>query len=318
MSKDDIDDRLLTPDAMGLLADRLEDAIERIERWGVRIHNSSRLPEAVRVLRSVQREGVFPESHCSLAQVAHAARDAQDFGLIGNMLGTETLPPVVRALEHAVSGVLGKTPDPAYQFQSELWVGAMLTCATDRVGVIGQPNGRSPDFVVEEGTMQYSVEVTRPSELSGARKLVSEKAKQLLHRRYHGGVLVVDLTDCLAPELALGFGTGPPDLHAVQANLIRLTNTLRQQVFDDRSQRIWESRRHLFGVIGLARTIWWDLGDLPELHPICNVASISFLTDGATCKTLRYHRAHWLAGLIETGIEATGPQDLGRRALRFG
>ena len=76
----------------------------------------------------------------------------------------------------------------------------MLAHSGTPTGVITTAKGRRPDFVVENGLSRYPVEVKRPAGKVDPRRLISEAAKQTeIGPRYHGGAIVVDLTDCL-PE----------------------------------------------------------------------------------------------------------------------
>lgn len=153
----DVSDRVLTPRKMGYLADQLEEAIEAMRGWRIRIpENNSRLPKIVRVLREVPPRDAFPESRTRLTAIAHAVRDAQEFAEISWVLPKERLQPVHESLRKAVFGVLGQTPHKAYQSQSELWVGAVLARSGAFTGVITNADGKRPDFVLRNGTMKYS------------------------------------------------------------------------------------------------------------------------------------------------------------------
>ncbi len=100
----------------------------------------------------------------------------------------------------------------------------------------------------------------------------------------------------------------------VEAKVKRLTYSLRKSVYDDSVRRMRPRRRHVFALITFIRTIWWNLNDLSQMHPLRYVVPISFLGMG---KTLRYWRAQWLAELIHKGIAETGHQEVGRREITF-
>ena len=219
----------LTPKRMADLADGLEDAIAKMEQWGIPVRGGSRLTNALRLLRGVASANAFPEARGTLIAVPHAARDAQELTEIGHVLPDRPLDPVAEALRRVAGGTLGQSPHRAYQSQSELWVGAMLARAGAFTGVIKDPKDKSPDYVVRNGNMEYSVEVKRPASLAKARTLVSGAATQLLSRRYHGGALVVDLTDCLDPDLAACAAPGPPDLRRVQEQIHAYMDRLRKR-----------------------------------------------------------------------------------------
>lgn len=317
----DISDRSFTPKKARFLADQLEEAIRTMRNWGIRIPGNARLPTIVRVLREIAPRDTFPESRSELIRIAHAVRDAQEFTEIGWVLPEGRLEPVYKSLQKAVFGVLGQTRSPAYQSQSELWVGAALVRSGASVGVVNNPQGKHPDFVLRRGRELFPVEVKRPNTMNHAQDLVSGAARQLLspRRKYDGGALVVDLTDCLGLEdrrdaaSAIRLGTGPPDLNSFQAEVRKLTNILHNKVFDASSEQMRERRRHIFGVTTFVRMTWWDFSDLSQIHPYRFVLPVSYL--GRLSEVRRRSRARWLAGLIDRGVGETGHQDLGKREV---
>ena len=307
-------DRILTPQRMGHLADQLDEAIRTMRDWGIRVTPGSRLPKIVRCLRELVSEESFPESPSQRALIAQAARDAQEFAEISWVLPSEELRPLRESLRKAVFGTLGQTGGGAYRYQSELWTGSMLARSGALTQVRMASEGKSPDFILKNGTMEYAVEVKRPSNLARALDRMSEAARQLRDDRYHGGAIVVDLTDCLGPEFRDLSGEGQPNMDHVEAKVEELTNPLRKKVFDDSSERIRARYRHVFALVTFIRTSWWDLNDLSQMHPLRLILPISFWSGG---KTLRYWRAGWLARLIDGGIRETGHQELGGREITF-
>lgn len=310
----DLRDRIFTPPRMGDLADQLEDAIKTMEGWKIRIPPGSRLPEIVRLLRGLVSEASYPSSRSQRALIAQAARDAQEFAEISWVLPSKELKPLRESLRKAVFGTLGQTGGSAYRYQSELWTGSMLARSGALTGVRFASEGKSPDFILKNATMEYAVEVKRPSNLSRALDRVSEAARQLRDDRYHGGAIVLDLTDCLRPEHRDLSGTGQPRMDDVETKVVELTDSLRKKVFDDSIRRIRPRRRHVFALVTFIRTIWWNLDDLSQMHPLRYVLPISFLGRG---KTLRYWRARWLAELIHKGIGETGHQEVDGREITF-
>lgn len=315
----DLRDRILTPHRMGHLAGQLEEAIAALDvtamsEWQIRIPPDSRLPKIVRLLREVAAAESFPERPSERALIAQAARDAQEFAEISWVLPVDALKPLRPRLQEAVFGTLGQTRHGAYQSQSELWTGAVLARSGALTEVRDVDEGKSPDFILQNGTMQYAVEVKRPSNTARALDLVSKAAGQLRSDRYHGAAIIVDLTDCLGSEFSDLSGRGRPSLDHVEAKIQQLTNPLRKKVFDDSSQRVRVRYRHIFTLVTFIRAIWWDLGDLTQMHPLRYVLVIPFWRGG---KNLRYWRAGWLAELLHKGIRETGHQDLGAREINF-
>ncbi len=123
----------------------------------------SRLPKIVPLLRELATEESLPECPIQRALIAQAARDAQEFAEISWVLPVDDLRPLRPRLQEAVFGTLGQTRHKAYQSQSELWTGAMLARSGVLTGVHIAGEGKSPDFIVKNGTMEYAVEVKRDS-----------------------------------------------------------------------------------------------------------------------------------------------------------
>ena len=307
-------DKLLTPARMADLAEGLDEAMAKIEERGIDVPGGSRLRETAKHLRQVAAAQSFPESREGLRRIAHAARDAQEFANIRGMLPEKPLEPIAEALARAVGGTIGVTPHAAYRAQSELWVGAALSCAGISVGVLTNPGGMRPDYIVPNGTREYAIEVKRMAGGSSVRRRVSKAAKQTRHSRYHGGALYVDLTDWLPLDVTLRFASGPPDLDGPRLPIARRIDQLRREIFDDQAERILQRRMHLFAVTAFARFIHWDLDDLSQMHLTRYIAPLWFWHSD---RDLRYHRARWLAELLDKGARNIGYQDLGAHEIGF-
>ena len=305
---------IFTPERMADLARGLEKTIAKIEQWGIAVASDSRLPKTAKLLQDVASTRSFPKSQTELKKIAHAASDAQELILVRGMLPPEPLDSTVEVLRRAIGGTIGVTRHQAYQAQSELWVGAALSCTGVRLGVLTKPEGPSPDYVVWNGTLEYAIEVKRIAGDSSVRRRVSEAASQTRSSRYHGGALYVDLTDWLPSDVTLRFAAGPPDLETPRVPIARKIDQLRKEIFDDQTNRIRQRRVNLFAVTAFARFIHWDLTDLSQLHLSRYIAPLWFWH---SARDLRYHRARWLAELLHSGASNIGLQDLGAHEIRF-
>jgi len=304
---------------MGHLADQLEAAIGELDvsamsDWRIRIPPDTRLPGIVRRLREVAADGSFPECPIQRALIAQAARDAQEFAEISWVLPVDALRPLRQRLQEAVFGTLGQTRHEAYQAQSELWTGAVLARSGALTAVRVSDEGKSPDFILKNGATEHAVEVKRPTNPRRALELVSKAAAQLRNDRYHGGAIVVDLTDCLGSKLGDLSGRGRPRMDEVEAKIKELTNPLRKKVFSDSSGRIQARYRHVFALVTFTRAMWWDLDDLSQMHPLRHVLWILFSHGGDPDQN---RAARWLAELIDKGIGETGHQGLAKREITF-
>ena len=307
-------DKILTPARMADLANALGKTIEKIQEWGIPVPVGSRLQETVALLEGIVPERPFPDSRECLPRIAHAACDAQEFTIIKGMLPRQPLPPMVESLARAVDGTIGGTPHQAYQAQSELWVGAALSCAGVPLNVLTNPRGPSPDYIVRNGTREYAIEVKRIASGRSLKRRVSKAATQTRDDRYHGSALYVDLTDWLPSAVTLRFAYGPPDLDDPRISIARRIDQLRREIVDDRTHRIRARRGHLFAVTAFARFIHWDLADLSQMHLTRYIAPLWFWH---SVKDLRYHRARWLAELLQDGARNIGFQEIGAHEMRF-
>ena len=126
--------------------------------------------------------------------------------------------------------------------------------------------------------------------------------------------MYVDLTDWLPLDVTLRFASGPPDLDGPRLPIARRIDQLRREIFDDQAERILQRRMHLFAVTAFARFIHWDLDDLSQMHLTRYIAPLWFWHSD---RDLRYHRARWLAELLDKGARNIGYQDLGAHEIGF-
>lgn len=297
-------DRTLTPQRMAELADNLTAAVTSFREWGVRVHDRGRVWDVIRLLRSVAEAGSFPERPSSLVQIGHAASDAQELAQVAWVLPQIRIQPVVVELQRAVAGVLGMQAKAAYQAQSELWVGAMFAHSDTLTAIPTMLSGKSPDYVLRNGDAEYSVEVKRPAGNLRASKLISEAAAQLRGSRYHGAGLVVDLTDCIASDVAVVLDSGPPKPDWGDAEIETLTGELFGRIFDIPSGHSRVGRDHFFALVTFARLLYWDRDDLSRIYLDRKISHRTIHPGSGS--NLRAHRARWLARLLSRGMERVG------------
>jgi hypothetical protein len=299
----------LTAANMGLLAQRFDDAVSVFDEWGIRVHKSSRLPECSRLMRHVYSMGAFPADRDELLRVSHAVRDATEFIEISDALPAERLRPLVVDLQSAVGGGIGQGASRAAQYQTQLWIGAMLLYSGTDVGVLLSAAGKSPDFVVANGTLRYAVEVKRPSHFR-ARRIISEANDQITSHHFHGGAIVVDLTDCIDQTLSVTVGSSPnEDDTPLKREAMRLTRELSEQIYDYAGKRTHPNRTNIFGLITTARIIHWDENDRSRIYLQRFMIPTTYW--GGHRGTLRGHRAQWLTKLIRQGVSTAGSIEIG-------
>lgn len=302
----------ITIDIISVLGSQLRDVIGEFEAFGVVVKPNSRLRQILSLLDETADAGAFPSDRAPLLLVGEAIRTAQEFIEVANVLPDA---PVV-TLQEDLRQAIGGTHEPGgggnrkhLQFQSQLWVGAMMVQGGASTGVLIRPQGKNPDFVLENGLSRYAVEVKRPEGELKARKLVSKAAKQIRSARFHGGMIVVDLTDAIDETSRMTVGESDADFSSVNESIAGLTRALHNEIFADDPSLIRAGREHVFGLITFARTMHWDTRDLSQPYLGRAVATVNYWRrDG---RTLRAHRARWLGGLIHVGISESGHQDQG-------
>lgn len=302
------ENRLLRPSRLAILSDHLDEVIGEIRAFGVRISPTSRLPRMSRLLRETAVRDAYPSNEHELSVLAEAIRNAQEFVDIGNVLPKAPFHSLRQDLQSAVAGDLGAagpSTGPHLQYQTQLWVGAMLAQAGANVGMLMKPTGqKNPDFILKNGTLDYAVEVKRPNGELDAQNIIRKAARQIRNDRFHGGMIVVDLTDCIDPTVRHRSGVGKTTFDEVRNGVNALLHRLHTEVFNNDAERLHEGREHVFGLIGFCRAGYWDLADLS--YPYLNryVGSISYWRKDRG--TLRAHRARWLAELIHRGLSEAG------------
>ncbi len=294
----------LTAANMGLVAQRFDDAVSVFDQWDIRVHRSSRLRECSRLMRHVYSVGAFPADRDELLRVSHAVRDATEFIEISDALPAERLRPLAVDLQTAVAGGIGQGASRAAQYQTQLWIGAMLAYSGTNVGVLLEADGKNPDFIITNGTLRYAVEVKRPSKFR-ARRIISEATGQITSRHYHGGAIVVDLTDCIDPTFAVRVGRNPhEDDTPLKREAMRLTRELSEQIYDYEGKQLYPNRTGVFGMVTTGRTIHWDENDRSRIYLQRFMIPVVFW--GGHRSTLRGHRAQWLTKLIQHGVTTAG------------
>lgn len=298
----------LTPEVCGFLANTLEESVENLESWDVRVADVNRLREAVGRLRATENDGSFPSDTDALRAIGFALRTAHDFRYITSCLPPDRIEVVAKELQQAVSGTLEQSnPDrTGYQFQTQFWIGAVVSFSGHEA-VIPSPASRArADFYVQNGLNWYGIEVKRPGSLKAAKKRLKKAAQQLKSTDVHMGVVVLDLTDLFDQEEVAIVAAGPAEMERERlgARLAKISFQLEEQIFKESSGRFVPGYEHIGGYLAFVRGFVWDLNDLrfPDLFHQARFATFS--EDAGT--TLWWHRAQWLVRMLLNGIEAAG------------
>ena len=141
-------------------------------------------------------------------------------------------------------------------------------------------------------------------------------ARQIRDPRFHGGVIIVDLTDCIDAGLRFRFGDEAPQSNPVHGRVHELMTELHREIFVDAAQRLRRSREHVFSLICFARSTYWDLSSLSFPYLSRYVGTVDYWRNDPG--TLRAHRARWLGTLIHRGIVGAGHQQEGGGKIELG
>lgn len=300
------DRRPLTPDLCKHMAGFLGDAITKLRAWNVRVLDVSRLEVERRLLLDVATRGCYPHNPAQLRQIAHALRDAHEFRYISASMPEARIEQLVKELQRTVGG----TPDrrsckrEAYQYQTQFWVGAILGFGNVRPIIPPTSSRRSPDYLLRNGTLSYGVEVKRPETPEGAERQMLSGARQLASAGV-GGAVVIDISDCLAPEateVIHGNESDSAELESAQT-FQAIATRLEQLAFDDDRNQPRAEFLPATVMVVMASVFRWRLDDLryPDLIKLCRFAAF-----WKNRNTLAYHRTLWLRDILFRGMQATG------------
>jgi hypothetical protein len=190
-----------------LLADKLDEAIRHLVERCVPVPPSSRLPQAVKLLRAVGELGVYPADHNELLPIANAIKAAFDFTAIRRALPKIPNAEVLDACRRAVRGLLTDDgPTAAHRAQSQLQFGCVLAEAGLRPGAVQPVARKVPDYLVDVGGLPIAIEVKRPASATRVQANVSEGLAQSRDVA-RLCALALDLTDCVALPSSLFQGS---------------------------------------------------------------------------------------------------------------
>jgi hypothetical protein len=291
------------------LGERLETAIQKLKDLGVRVADSSRFKQTVRVLNDVACDEEFPNEMKKLLLLARAVTDAKDISQIARCLSESASGSIVSELNRLAKGTTERSEgiNSAYQYQSQYVVGSTLAFSGVQP-LVPYPNKKRPDFLIKNGASFVGVEVKRPTNSKSAPKLLKEARKQIAFTRKTGCGVVLDLSDCLLGEGALFDSDDQSEkestLHVQDAFHV-LTSLLEKTVMENgRFKEGFPTRGMFLGMI--ARYPRWKLSDLSRFRVMEQLKGIVFWSGPRG--TLPHRRSDWLRerflhGMTEAGFE---------------
>lgn len=233
------------------LSEKLEESAESFKQLGVRIPDSGRLQAGIRLLRKIGRDKEFPTAEAKLREIAYAISDGLELPRIAVALGKEQAREIVAQLSETMGGTQGRTGKrrTPYQYQSQFVVGASLAHSDAEVAIPRSDRSRSlPDFLVRTTVTRQPVEVKRPENDRSVERNLKTALSQLSGFP-PPGLVVLDITDCLAEEALYSIveSAEEPAYREVAAEFFERSEALMRLIYDDRSRR-WKPAAPARGV----------------------------------------------------------------------
>jgi hypothetical protein len=187
-----------TPRGVAILADKLGEAIGILESWKLRVSPASRLQAAKRLLHHIATTPAYPEDEAQLHRIGNAIRIAFDFYHITRCLTEDRVNAISEDLRRSLDGTLNDYgPTEANRAQSQVLIAAVMAAGGLKPGAPVPGQGQTPDYVVNVDSLRFGVEIKRPESQDRVLKHVDKAIDQINALGTEGGVIVIDLSDCL-------------------------------------------------------------------------------------------------------------------------
>jgi hypothetical protein len=248
------------PSGLSLLASKLGEAIEIIRSWRIRVPEPSRLPVASRLLEQIATRSSYPSDPAQLNRIANSIRIAFDFYHITRVLPEERIAVVAEDLRRALKGTVDDVgPTEANRAQSQVLMAAVMAAGGLKPGAPRTGGGVTPDYVTQVGTLSFAVEIKRPESLAGLKAKIDEAIGQLAAIDTAGGVLVIDVSDCMSLD-----SLSPSAEAAATPDFQAIRNSVRQAVISSTRP----GRNKISNLFVFANLFGWRPGPPPCPHPI--------------------------------------------------
>ena len=292
--------RPLPPEGTGVLATRLDDVLARLPGLGIRLNPASRLPQAARLLRSVEEANAYPSSEPDLLRVTNAVKAAFNFVRVIDAIRSPGPPGMLESLRRAAKGTLDDAgPTPAHRAQSELFFGVATVAGGAKTGA-PKPGGRkTPDFVTEVDTLRYSVEVKRPGSVNTVQDKVAEAVRQIRGYKPYPGLVALDFSDLLPDVFGIRY---VPTAESRNQQAFRAAYNLAREYVIRHSSEAGYSRVAL--LICFAESFLWTI---PNPYPVPHSAFMLYAevflraSEGLIVDQSRKLRVNIVRGFKEMG-----------------
>jgi hypothetical protein len=286
--------RELTPAGCAALAVAIEDAIEVLELWHIRVRPDGRLRQAARHLTRVATAGSYGADAAELARTAAAIRLANDIYVITRTLPADRQAVIAEEFAPILGGTLdGDSSDRrAYEAQTQFWIGALLAFSELHPHIPGVTVTKRPDYEIRVDDVWLAVEVKRPSATAGISRGILVADRQIRSAK-RPGFIVLDVTD-LHPPVSPGRAHAP-DRDAGRRAFDDIAEQVRQFI---RTRQPRELER-IIGVFIVSRYCVWSDTAASALELGFLVSATTF---PAACAGLYEHYAGRVLDRIVPGI----------------
>jgi hypothetical protein len=294
-----------TPAGAAILADKLAEAIEILRSWKLRVPEASRLPMAVGVLRRVSAAQAYPSDRRELTRIQNAIRIAFDFYHITRTLTVDRVDAVAEDLRRALGGTLddlGATE--ALRAQSQVLIAAVMAVGGLGPGAPDPGATKTPDYILKLGTLRFGVEIKRPESVRAIPAKLDEAIDQVAAVDVEGGVIVLDLSDCIPYHSSDGSPEGERELRFSHAREIA-----RHHLLSSRKQ----GASRITNLLVLANLLGWTVDPAPAPDSILLTYSEVFHT---ACGGLLVEASREIRAGVMWGLEGFQAVALRHRLVR--
>jgi hypothetical protein len=194
----------IPPSAWAHWADVLDWSVVQLAVLGVTVPpGEHRLAASARLLRQCAHSEQIPDDAVGIHAVTNASRNALDFVEIAQSLPSKPARETLNELSLALRGTVDQADQDRqpYQQQSALWFGTVLRRAGLNPRVSQSPKRpttpKSPDYLADNGTMTYGIEVKRPRSWRSLQGQHLPKAVEQFAAANVSGAVAVDVADML-------------------------------------------------------------------------------------------------------------------------
>lgn len=277
----------------------VESTLGALEKFGVAVPATSRLHEALEILRAAEKDGKLAPIQRGDTLGLRAIELALDFRDIAAVLPDKRSAVLRRDLDRAVQGQL-EPPENArgpLQSQSQLVVRtAFIRGDAEPLHPPSKPQAGvpDPDILLENGQYRYGIEVKRPQARKALVARFLEGVEQVRGAGLQGGV-IVDATDMVR---GLTRDEMDREIRSIALEMYGL-------VWNEQIRAFQPGFSHIMVVGTLARPAWTSHDDasaaMIQVHSSSTVAAIA-----TSAGNLAGHRARWIRESLQNGLTLLG------------